>query len=90
MGKSTTWQDFAAYIRCIREQRGLTQKQLAEQIGCSEMYVWKLEHGRRHPSKIILVLLRRDYLLDAEDIRLFNAFEMMREYQCDSICLEDV
>lgn len=36
-------------IEC-RKNKGLTQLELAKQLGISEIYVRKLEHGTRNPS----------------------------------------
>jgi transcriptional regulator with XRE-family HTH domain len=44
------WERFSARLREIREGRGLTQKQLAEQAGLTEQGLGQLERGRRDPS----------------------------------------
>lgn len=41
---------FAARLKALREQAGLTQKQLAEQAGLNVGAVFKLEQGRREPA----------------------------------------
>jgi transcriptional regulator with XRE-family HTH domain len=41
------WQDFGAQIKRLREQRRLTQEQLATSAGLSRIYVQKLELGER-------------------------------------------
>lgn len=89
MARVVTWQDFADYLRAIRESRRLSQRGLAEQIGCTALHIWKLEHGQRHPSKMMLVLLRRNFLLRSEDALVFTAFEKMVEYRCDVVEMED-
>ena len=38
---------FGETIRRLREERGVTQKQMAEAIGVSAAYLSALEHGRR-------------------------------------------
>jgi transcriptional regulator with XRE-family HTH domain len=40
---------FAANIRRLRAQKGLSQKALAEDVGISVSYVSMLEHGQRSP-----------------------------------------
>jgi transcriptional regulator with XRE-family HTH domain len=45
------WQDLGRRIRALRERRGLTREQLAEQASLSVVYLKKLEAGdRRSPS----------------------------------------
>ena len=47
----TQWQRLGEQIRILRERRGLTREQLAEQTGLSAVYVKKLEAGeRKSPS----------------------------------------
>ena len=41
------WRDFGAQIKRLREQRKLTQEQLATKAGLSRIYVQKLELGER-------------------------------------------
>lgn len=38
---------FGERIRALREERGVTQKEMAEAIGVSAAYLSALEHGRR-------------------------------------------
>lgn len=38
----------------IRQQKGLTQEQLAEASGFSQQYISSLERGRRNPTVITL------------------------------------
>lgn len=38
---------FGERLRILRDQRGVTQKQMAEAIGVSAAYLSALEHGRR-------------------------------------------
>jgi transcriptional regulator with XRE-family HTH domain len=41
-------------VRRIRQQRGLTQEQLAELSGFSQQYISGLEKGRRNPTIVTL------------------------------------
>lgn len=34
-------------LRALREERGMTQKALAEAIGTNQMQIWNLEQGKR-------------------------------------------
>lgn len=36
-----------------RKEAGMTQQALASQVGCSKMYVYLIESGRRAPSSIV-------------------------------------
>ena len=42
-------QRFAVRLRRIREQRGLTQEELAQKSGVSRAYLSRLEMGRHDP-----------------------------------------
>jgi len=85
-----TWQDFADYLRRIRQQRGLSQRQLGEQIGCGAQHVYRLEQGKRHPSRALLHTLRRECLLDAADTQLFDAFALLLDWGCDEVERQEV
>jgi len=41
----------AGYLKSMREKRGLTQRQLAKDIGISQNYVPALEAGARRPGR---------------------------------------
>ena len=89
MGKVVMWRDFAVCLHCVRERSGLTQKELAERIGCGQMHVWKLEHGSSHPSKLVLHALQHELTLEPAEVTLFAAFEQMAEYHCEQLELEE-
>lgn len=65
--------DFGRRLRQIREERGLTQKQLAEKIGLTERGIQRYEAGDREPAfRVILSILDNidvsaDYLLGRTD-----------------------
>lgn len=40
---------FGTYLRKTRLKKGVTLRQLAERLGCSEPYLSDVEHGRRSP-----------------------------------------
>lgn len=46
-------------IKQIRKELGLTQKQLAEKLGCSRVHISRVETGARKPSRILLTALRK-------------------------------
>ena len=41
-------------VRAVRQARGMTQEQLAEQSGFSQQYISDLERGRRNPTVVSL------------------------------------
>lgn len=90
MGQVVTWHAFADYLRNIRQDHGFSQRHLAEKIGCSEHHLWRLEHEQRHPSRALLRMLKHDFLLKPEDSLLFDAFETMLTYRCDTVELETI
>ena len=65
--------DFGTTLKELRQQAGLTQKQLAERLWLSKATVSYYEQSVRHPSPEVLVKLSRifhvstDYLLGIED-----------------------
>jgi transcriptional regulator with XRE-family HTH domain len=46
---------FGEKLRILREQHGLTQRQLAEQFGFQKAFVGALEHGRKKPSASLVL-----------------------------------
>jgi transcriptional regulator with XRE-family HTH domain len=41
-------------VRAVRQARGMTQEQLAEESGFSQQYISDLERGRRNPTVVTL------------------------------------
>jgi transcriptional regulator with XRE-family HTH domain len=41
-------------VRAVRQARGMTQEQLAEESGFSQQYISDLERGRRNPTIVSL------------------------------------
>lgn len=66
--------DFATQLRKIRKERGLTQKQLAIEIGASERGIQQYELGERKPAYDVLIALADyfdvslDYLVGRSDV----------------------
>ena len=50
---------FGAVIREFRKAAGLSQDELADRMGQSKSYVYKLEHDVRAPSPAMIVRLGR-------------------------------
>lgn len=49
--------DFGTHLKAIRKAKGLTQKQLAQEIGASESGVQNYELGVRKPTYDMLIAL---------------------------------
>lgn len=47
-----------AEVQMIRDELGLTQKQLAERMGVTEFSVWRWESGKREITESHTILLR--------------------------------
>ena len=56
---------FGKAVRLFRKQRGITQKQLADEAGCSIMFVSNLERGKETAE-----LGKALKVLDALDVRV--------------------
>lgn len=48
---------FGAIVRALREDRGLTQDQLAERAGVSATYIGFIERGDNVPTLTIILLI---------------------------------
>jgi HTH-type transcriptional regulator, competence development regulator len=46
--------ELSDYLRGLREAKGLSVRQLADQLGLEPSYISKIEHGDRKPSEPIL------------------------------------
>lgn len=60
-------------VKALRQQRGLTQEQLAFDAGLDLTYVGGIERGRRNPS--LLVMARLAGALSVDIRELFDGFE---------------
>ena len=76
MGTST---DFAALVRSLRQQLGLTQEQFAQQLGVSFSTVNVWENGKREP----LPFLRRRLLEMAEEAGVDQGVDGIRKRKGD-------
>ena len=55
-------------IRISRNNKGMTQEQLAEAIGLAPNYIKHLERGRRNPSLIVLYHLAQKLDFSIDDV----------------------
>lgn len=65
---------FGAYVRLMREVRGLSQEELAEQCTLSADTIRRLEHGSFSPSLLTLRKLANGFGLSVA--QLFHGFEV--------------
>ena len=66
----TPAQQFGANVARAREQRGLSQSQLARKIEVVDTYISRIETGRAQPSfRLILAIANQ---LDTTPAELFN------------------
>lgn len=52
-------QQFPDKLRILREQRDMTQRDLARELGVTQGYVYFLENGHRKPNVDLLLKLSR-------------------------------
>lgn len=65
--------DFGAYIKSVREQRGITQKELAKQIGATQQLIARYESGKVEPRIIYALKIFKALNIDPEVI-LYDLF----------------
>lgn len=87
MGASglVTWRDFGPFLRRLRVQLGMTQEQLAANLSCNRIHVYRLECGHRHPSRVLLRLIAQTCAFDATAANTLKVFEFMAEHHCDEV-----
>ena len=57
-------------IKQIREEKSMSQKELADKIGVSQQFLCDIEHGRRKPS--IDTAIKIAGVLNITDIKSFD------------------
>jgi transcriptional regulator with XRE-family HTH domain len=77
--------DFAQLIAHLRQQRGLSQGQLAQATRLSRTYIYHLENGmRRNPSvHVVHTIARALELQESERRHLYRAFTQLTGQQID-------
>jgi putative transcriptional regulator len=63
----------------LRNQRGLTQQELADQVEVSRQTIISLENGRYNPSILLAFRLAHLFQMKIEDIFVFNPEEKLNE-----------
>ena len=62
-------------IKIVRQRSGLTQDQLAEQVGLSPKYISGIERGVENPTMDILIRLAKALEVEPYDLFLFGESE---------------
>jgi predicted ATPase/transcriptional regulator with XRE-family HTH domain len=65
---------FGEWLKRQRSSRGLTQKQLAQQIGCAAITLRKIESGERHPSVQIAKRIAEIFQISSNEQKDFLRF----------------
>lgn len=65
--------EFGASVRRLREERGLTQEELADLVDIHQTYLSQLERGRKSPS--LWVILRLSHALGVRGCEIVCAVE---------------
>ncbi len=64
-------------VRKLREERGLSERALAERAGITWTYLHGIEHGRRNPSWGVVVAIAR--ALDLKTAQLVDQADASKE-----------
>lgn len=76
---------FGMKLKALRQERGITQKQLAEAIGLVTASISSYETSGNYPSTEVIIKLCRyfnvsaDYMLGLNDTREFNMTDLTDE-----------
>lgn len=62
-------------IRALREERGITQQQLADEVKVSRQTIISLESGRYNPSILLAHTIARAFGLLIEQVFIFDGEE---------------
>lgn len=60
--------DFSEKLRLLREEHGLTRKQLAEKTGLSDVSIKQYEYGKRRPNFEALLKIAQVFNLEITDL----------------------
>lgn len=59
---------FAAKVRLIREQKGLSQEKLATEAGLHRTYIGMVERSERNPSLICIYKIAKGLNVDIKEL----------------------
>ena len=74
----STQLSIGAWIRKLREEAGLSRRELAERVHCAEVTVRKIESGDRTPSRALAVALAAQLRVSDLDRPAFLALASLR------------
>jgi transcriptional regulator with XRE-family HTH domain len=90
LSATISWRDFGPFLQRLRRRRGISQETLAERLACHRTHIWRLEHGRHHPSRMFLRSLELVCKpLTVEEAASLRVFDQLREYQMDESLPEE-
>lgn len=64
----TTTKRITSNLKALREERGLKQKFVAEQLGITQNYYSQIENGHRHPQVEHLLKIRELFNVSLDEI----------------------
>jgi len=67
-GRSTLMKDFATRLRALRRARGLSQRQLAELVGCETMLISRYERGTGLPKMDTLIAVAHSLQVSLDEV----------------------
>jgi len=65
---------FGGWLKRRRKELDFTREELAKQVGCSTIMIYKIEASRRRPSKQIAALLARELKIPPQELDNFIKF----------------
>lgn len=68
-------------LKEFRENKGLTYKQVADQVGISKEYYWMIENGKRRLSYDLSVKIAKVFNKTPDDIFLDNELTLCEQNQ---------
>ena len=70
MSKTTkeTLKTLGKKVQKLRKEKGLTQEDLAHELGISRVYMGYIEQGRESPSLKLLMKMARKFNVKVEDL----------------------
>lgn len=78
-----SWRDFGPFLQRLRRRRGISQETLAERLACHRTHIWRLEHGRHHPSRMFLRALELTCTPTPEETAVLAIFASLCEYHLE-------
>src|SRR5689334_11185759 len=65
---------FGTWLKSRRKELDLTREELAKRVGCSPIFIYKLEVEDRRPSKQIAAILARELQVPTHQVDTFIKF----------------